>query len=129
MHMPVIRSEHCSLRYEDVGAGRPVVLLHGFTNFGLSWSPQLSPLVHSGYRVIVADLRGHGASSAAEKPSTVADLAADIGALLDRLDISDAGICGLSLGGMIALQLAIDRPVMPLVSSSPTAERRLPARK
>jgi 3-oxoadipate enol-lactonase len=127
--MPVIRSEHCSLRYEDVGAGRPVVLLHGFTNFGLSWSPQLSPLVHSGYRVIVPDLRGHGASSAAEKPSAVADLAADIGALLDRLDISDAGICGLSLGGMIALQLAIDRPVMPLVSSSPTAERRLPARK
>jgi 3-oxoadipate enol-lactonase len=66
--------------------------------------------VHSGYRVIVPDLRGHGASSAAEEPCTVADLAADIGALLDHLGISDAGICGLSLGGMIALRLAIDQP-------------------
>jgi 3-oxoadipate enol-lactonase len=66
--------------------------------------------VHSGHRVIVPDLRGHGASSAAEQPCTVADLAADIGALLKSLSISDAGICGLSLGGMIALQLAIDQP-------------------
>jgi 3-oxoadipate enol-lactonase len=109
-HMPVFRSGLHSLRYEDLGTGRPVVLLHGFTNFGLSWSPQFAPLVHGGYRVIVPDLRGHGASSAADEICTVADLAADIGSLLSHLGIDDAGVCGLSLGGMVALQLAIDQP-------------------
>jgi 3-oxoadipate enol-lactonase len=98
------------LHYEDLGSGRPIVVIHGFTNYGLSWTPQLAALVHSGYRVIVPDLRGHGASTGATALCTVADFANDLIELLDQLDINSAALCGLSLGGMIGLQLAIEQP-------------------
>src|SRR5690348_13984264 len=108
--MPICQSPRGSLRYEDLGTGRPVLLIHGFTNYGLAWAPQLAPLVHAGYRVILPDLHGHGASAPATSLCTVADLAADMVALLDHLAIGCAALCGLSLGGMIALQLTIERP-------------------
>ncbi len=98
------------LHYEDVGIGRPVLLLHGFTNYGLSWTPQLAALVHSGYRVILPDLRGHGISSPATPPCAVSDLGADLIGLLNHLDAGPVALCGLSLGGMIALQIAVDQP-------------------
>jgi 3-oxoadipate enol-lactonase len=98
------------LHYEDVGKGRPIVLIHGFTNYGLSWTPQIAALVHTGYRVVLPDLRGHGASTAATTVCTVPDLGSDLIELLDHLDIRSAALCGLSLGGMIGLQLAIDHP-------------------
>ena len=49
------------------GAGRPILLIHGFTNYGLAWAPQLAALVHAGYRVILPDLHGHGASTPATR--------------------------------------------------------------
>ena len=66
------------LNYEDVGSGLPILLIHGFTNYGMSWAPQLAPLVHSGHRVILPDLYGHGASSPAAEICTVPDLARDM---------------------------------------------------
>ena len=92
------------------GSGRPVLLIHGFTNYGLAWAPQLAVLVHAGYRVILPDLHGHGASAPATSLCTVADLAADMVGLLDHLAIDCAALCGLSLGGMVALQLSLERP-------------------
>ena len=86
------------------------MLIHGFTNYGLSWAPQLAALVHSGYRVILPDLRGHGASSPATALCTVSDLAADMVGLLDHLGAGPVVLCGLSLGGMVALQMAVDQP-------------------
>jgi pimeloyl-ACP methyl ester carboxylesterase len=83
--MVVLKSARRHLHYEDVGAGRLILLVHGFTNYGLSWAPQLAALVHSGYRVIIPDLYGHGASSPATALSTVSDLAADMVGLLDHL--------------------------------------------
>jgi 3-oxoadipate enol-lactonase len=108
--MPIFQSDRGRLHYEELGAGRPVLLIHGFTNYGLAWAPQLAALVHAGYRVILPDLHGHGASAPATSLCTVADLAADMVALLDHLAIGCAALCGLSLGGMIALQLTIERP-------------------
>ena len=108
--MAIFESRRGALHYELLGAGRPIVLLHGFTNFGLSWSPQLSALVHAGYRVILPDLHGHGASQPATALCTVEDLATDMVALLDHLGAGPAVLCGLSLGGMVAQQIAIDRP-------------------
>jgi 3-oxoadipate enol-lactonase len=83
--MAIFESRRGDLHYELFGAGRPIVLIHGFTNFGLSWSPQLSALVHAGYRVILPDLHGHGASQPATALCTVEDLATDMVALLDHL--------------------------------------------
>jgi 3-oxoadipate enol-lactonase len=108
--MAIFESGRGDLHYESLGAGRPIVLLHGFTNFGLSWAPQLSALVHAGYRVILPDLHGHGASQPATALCTVPDLVTDVVALLDHLGAGPAVLCGLSLGGMVAQQMAIDRP-------------------
>jgi 3-oxoadipate enol-lactonase len=108
--MPMFQSRRGSLHYEELGTGRPILLIHGFTNYGLAWAPQLASLVHAGYRVILPDLHGHGASAPATALCTVPDLAADIVELLDHLGVSSAAFCGLSLGGMVALELAIDRP-------------------
>jgi 3-oxoadipate enol-lactonase len=98
------------LNYEDVGSGLPILLIHGFTNNGMSWAPQLAALVHSGHRVILPDLYGHGASSPAAEICTVPDLACDMLKLLDHLGVGSIIVCGLSLGGMVALQMAVDQP-------------------
>jgi 3-oxoadipate enol-lactonase len=108
--MPLFQSQRGHLHYEQLGTGRPVLLIHGFTNYALAWAPQLAVLVHAGYRVILPDLHGHGASAPATALCTVADLATDMVALLDHLAIDNAAVCGLSLGGMVALQLALERP-------------------
>ena len=99
-----------TLALREFGAGPPVVLLHGFTNYGLSWAPQLAAVVHAGHRVILPDLRGHGASTPATELCTVTDLAQDVIALLDHLGIGPVVVCGLSLGGMVGRQMALDEP-------------------
>ncbi len=108
--MAMFTSRRGALHYESLGAGPAVVLLHGFTNYGLAWTPQLPALVPAGYRVILPDLYGHGASQPATAPCTVASLGADIAELLDHLRTGPAILCGLSLGGMVAQQMAIDQP-------------------
>lgn len=108
--MPIFQSERGHLHYEELGCGQPVLLIHGFTNYGLAWAPQLAVLVHAGYRVILPDLHGHGASAPAKSLCTVADLAADMVGLLDHLAVDCAALCGLSLGGMVALQLTLEWP-------------------
>ena len=45
--MPIFQSERGRLHYEDLGGGRPILLIHGFTNYGLARAPQLAPLVHA----------------------------------------------------------------------------------
>jgi 3-oxoadipate enol-lactonase len=108
--MGIFQSGRRHLHYQDVGAGQPILLIHGFTNYGLSWAPQLAALVHSGYRVILPDLHGHGASSPATALCNVSELAADMVGLLDHLGAGPVALCGLSLGGMVALQMALDQP-------------------
>ena len=107
--MAIFQSARGHLHYEELGSGRPILLLHGFTNYGLGWAPQLAALVHSGHRVIVPDLHGHGASAPATALTTVPDLASDIAALLDHLTVGPVTVCGLSLGGMVAMEMALAR--------------------
>src|SRR3712207_3710621 len=87
------------LHYEDVGAGRPVVLIHGWPLSGRSWEAQVGPLVEAGHRVVTYDRRGFGASS---QPWTGYDydtFAADLDALLTALDLTDVTLVGFSMGG------------------------------
>ncbi len=106
--MPFYESRGLQLYYELVGDGPPVLLVHGFTNFGLVWAPQAAALVHSGFSVVMPDLAGHGLSGVAEHVTTMPDLASDMVALLDALAMDRLPICGLSLGGMVAQQMAVD---------------------
>jgi pimeloyl-ACP methyl ester carboxylesterase len=100
------------IRYEERGAGRPLVLAHGFGVSLEMWEPQLLPL-SQGYRLITWDARGHGGSSAPAEPEaySMPALAADLRALLEALGaIEGAVIGGMSFGGQIALQYAADYP-------------------
>ena len=98
------------LHYEEIGTGRPLVLLHGITNFGLSWAQQLGLLTSLGWRVVLPDVAGHGRSAPVIAPTTPQELAADVIALLDQLHLDRAVVGGLSLGGMVAQQIALHHP-------------------
>jgi 3-oxoadipate enol-lactonase len=91
-------------------AGAPVVLLSNSLGSNLTmWDPQVAALAER-YRVVRYDLRGHGRSPVPDGPYTLADLAADALALLDRLDVGRAHLAGVSLGGMVSLRLAVMAP-------------------
>ena len=84
--------------YEDHGAGRPVVLIHGYPLSGRAWDKQVPVLLEAGCRVITYDRRGFGQSS---QPATGYDydtFAADLHALMSYLDLHDAVIVGHSMG-------------------------------
>jgi pimeloyl-ACP methyl ester carboxylesterase len=103
------------MAYSDSGAGLPVVFLHPTPLDGEYWHPLTEDL--SGYRAIVPDLRGHGASELGSLPVggfalvpdapvlTMARLAADVIALLDHLEIHAAVFAGCSIGGYVLLEL------------------------
>ncbi len=87
------------LHYEDHGAGRPVVLIHGWPLSGRSWEPQIPALVEAGHRVITYDRRGFGESSQPDEGYDYDTLAADLEALLSGLDLRDVTLVGFSMGG------------------------------
>ena len=90
-------------------AGRPVLLLHGWGASVYSYRSQIPALAAAGHRVLAADLPGHGLSDkpaaldAYSRPAMVAAVAA----LLELLDVRDAVVGGVSMGGGIALGLAV----------------------
>ena len=87
------------LYYEDHGAGKPVVLIHGYPLNGASWEEQAAALLAAGYRVITYDRRGFGQSS---KPTTGYDydtFAADLQKLVTKLELRDFALVGFSMGG------------------------------
>jgi non-heme chloroperoxidase len=91
-------STSIDLYYEDLGAGPPVVLIHGYPLDGHSWERQTRVLLDAGYRVVAYDRRGWGQSS---QPTTGLDYdtyAADLNRLLEELDLRDIVLCGFSMG-------------------------------
>jgi non-heme chloroperoxidase len=101
--MPVVRvgaedTTNIELYYEDHGAGRPVVLIHGYPLDGRSWEKQPPCLLGAGHRVVTYDRRGFGRSS---RPTTGYDydtFAANLDRLLLTLDLSDVVLVGFGMG-------------------------------
>jgi pimeloyl-ACP methyl ester carboxylesterase len=92
------------LALADQGAGRPVVLVHGFPMDHSIWARQVQSLAPH-YRVITPDLRGSGRSSVAPGKATVQQWADDLAAMLDALKIGEPIVLGgLSMGGYVALR-------------------------
>ncbi|MCW2583201.1 MAG: bromoperoxidase [Klenkia sp.] len=87
------------LYYEDHGAGRPVVLIHGWPLSGKSWEAQVPALVEAGHRVVTYDRRGFGESSKPFEGYDYDTFAADLDALLTHLDLTDVTLVGFSMGG------------------------------
>jgi len=99
------------LRVIDEGEGPALLLLHGFAGSAESWDDVARKLT-SRYRVIRVDLLGHGGSSAPQDPRRYALplMAADLAGLLDHLAVPKACVVGYSLGGRVALHLALSAP-------------------
>src|SRR6201986_2556984 len=97
------------LAHDDVGDGPVVVLLPGHPfNRGM-WAPQLTAL-RDRFRVIAPDLRGYGDSPVTPGTVPMAQLAADVGHLLDAKGITTAALAGLSMGGLVVMELAAAQP-------------------
>jgi 3-oxoadipate enol-lactonase len=88
-------------------AARAIVLIHGFPFSHEMWAPQIAPLKKR-LRVVAYDVRGHGSSDVGDGQYTVELFVDDLVGLLDHLRIEKAILCGLSMGGYIALR-AIER--------------------
>jgi non-heme chloroperoxidase len=86
------------IHYEDHGSGQPVVLIHGYPLDGNSWERQERELLAAGYRCVSYDRRGFGRSSQPTVGYDYNTFAADLSALLDRLDLHDVVLCGFSMG-------------------------------
>jgi pimeloyl-ACP methyl ester carboxylesterase len=91
------------LAYDDVGSGMPLLLIHGWPHDRTLWAAQLSGL-QTQARCLAPDLRGFGDSSVAE-PYSIDQFADDLAALLAMLAVDRAVVCGLSMGGYVALSL------------------------
>jgi pimeloyl-ACP methyl ester carboxylesterase len=110
--MPELTLPHgITIHYEEPNPdGSPaVLLLHGLGSAGADWLLQFEPLTQAGYRVLAPDLRGFGQSSWPGQTSVQA-MAGDMGLLLRQLDTAPAHVVGISMGGTVALQLALDQP-------------------
>lgn len=101
----------CDVHYELRGPARaPLLLLAGSLGTDMSmWDPQVQALGDR-FRLLRYDLRGHGSSPAPAGPYSIADLGDDLLALLDRIGIERANICGLSIGAMAAMWVAAHTP-------------------
>ena len=86
------------LFYRDLGAGRPVVFVHGWTLSSEIWRGQLDWLASHGVRAVAYDRRGHGQSTRPAGGYDYETLSADLAALLDRLDLRDVTLVGHSMG-------------------------------
>ncbi|MET8851495.1 alpha/beta fold hydrolase [Amycolatopsis sp. NPDC004625] len=95
------------LAYRELGSGRTLVLFHGFTGSGRDWLGPAAAFAERGHRVILPDLRGHGASAAPPDPAAYPpDVLADDGlALLAHLGVDEYDLGGYSYGGRVVLRL------------------------
>jgi len=98
------------LNYFVTGDGPPVTLLHGFTQSGRNWRELISRMPE-GWKWIVPDLRGHGATQARRgAPCSLEACAADLETLWDELGVEQSHLVGYSMGGRLALHVAARKP-------------------
>jgi pimeloyl-ACP methyl ester carboxylesterase len=104
-----VRADGMRLSCYLVGRGRPVVLLHGLGGSKITWLPLLAGL-SAKHRVIVPDLPGHGESDKPRADYSPRFYARTVRRLMDQLDVERAVVVGNSLGGRIALEMAVWSP-------------------
>src|SRR5581483_8431240 len=107
--MPTARVNDIAMYYVEAGAGEPLVLVMGLGGDHLAWGFQLRPFAER-YRVIAFDNRGAGRTDAPDVPYTTPLMASDTLALMDTLGIERAHVLGVSMGGMIAQEMALAAP-------------------
>jgi len=98
------------LFYERTGAGEPLLLIMGMSGTHLSWGEPFLEALRRDFEVVVYDHRGIGKSSPAQAGYTITDLADDAAGLLDTLGWERPHVVGISMGGMVAQELALRHP-------------------
>ncbi len=121
--MPKQLTNQINLYYEAHGEGQPLVFIHGLGSSTRDWEAQVSEF-STGYRVITLDLRGHGQSDKPAGPYSLPLFAADLAGLLEALGAAPAHIVGISLGGGVGLQFALNYPArvktLTVINSGPS---------
>ncbi|MGB9089583.1 MAG: alpha/beta hydrolase [Pseudomonas farsensis] len=125
--MACFEHDGCLLHYQQLGQGEPLVLLHGLGSSSQDWELQLEVFSRD-YRVILMDIRGHGQSSKPRHGYRIKTFSEDLLALLEHLGTGPVHFVGLSMGGMVGFQFAVDHPAwlrsLCIVNSAPEVKRR-----
>src|SRR5262249_18748398 len=115
--MPLTTVGDVNISYNVQGEGDPLLLINGFGSSSAGWHPELAQGLARSFRLVTLDNRGTGLSDKRDEPTSIAQMADDALAVLDALGIERAHAMGISMGGMIAQELALRQPrrVMSLV--------------
>lgn len=108
--MPSVDAAGTELHYLRAGEGEPLLLIQGMSATHLAWGRPFLDELERSFDTIVFDNRGMGLSGEAELPFAIADLADDAVGLLDALELETVHVAGISMGGMIAQELALAHP-------------------
>jgi pimeloyl-ACP methyl ester carboxylesterase len=108
--MPFYDAGDAAIYYEIEGQGTPLILLHGYALNGLMWEFQRAVLSKK-YTLVIIDLRGFGKSSCG-KCWSGAFMAEDIKGVIESLNLADVALLGFSMGGPVAVRLALDMPAI-----------------
>ena len=108
--VPKLRMNDLLLHYEDVGAGEPILLLHGSLSTGREAFGALMPLLSPHYRLLCPDMRGHGQTCCTARSWTIPQLARDMIDFTDALGFSSVHVLGHSMGGDVAMTCASQVP-------------------
>jgi len=103
------RCNDIEVAWFEAGRGEPLILVHGLADDHRAWRRALPDLMLR-HRVILYDLRGHGETSLGVPDGTLRQLGGDLVSLMDAIGIDRAAVAGFSLGGTIAMRVAIDHP-------------------
>ena len=124
--MPYCSVDGTRLYWTERGAGAPLLLLHGLGSSSRDWAAQVNHFADR-YRVLRLDLRGHGRSERGDRPYSLPQFARDVAVFLRRREAAPAHVVGLSMGGMVALELAAGAPQLTrsLVVVNSVADMRL----
>jgi pimeloyl-ACP methyl ester carboxylesterase len=121
--LPTVKVNGVTLYYEVHGDGCPLVLIAGYGGSSEHWLPEEIRALQAAFKVIVFDNRGTGRSSPSDEAYSIATMADDAAALLDAVNLTPAHVLGVSMGGMVAQEVAINHPetVNKLILCSTTA--------
>jgi len=108
--MPLARAGEIELSYERAGSGPPLLLIMGMSGTFSHWDAGFLDDLRRDFDTIVYDHRGVGSSTRLEGPITTPELAEDAAGLLEALEVDSAHVLGISLGGMVAQELALAHP-------------------
>lgn len=109
--MPFLQFPDLKLYYEINGEGPPLLLIHGLGSSGHDWEKQIPHFVQR-YQIVTPDLRGHGRSDKPPGPYSIGLFAEDAVALIHALELAPLHLVGISMGGMVAFELAVRCPEM-----------------